>query len=78
MTQKEIIFEHLMKYRTITPLEAITRYGITRLAAVVFNLKQDGYDISTTLKEHNDKHYASYKLESYVTKEYSQMELAYE
>ena len=62
MTQDETVMVHLNKYGTITPLEAITRYGITRLAARIYTLKQKGVSIATTIKTHNDKHYASYRL----------------
>ena len=35
-TQKEVILEHLRKYGSITSMEAIEKYHITRLAAVIF------------------------------------------
>lgn len=51
MTQEEIITYHLTKYGTITSIEAIKKYGITRLAAKVFKLRQSGLDIRTNLKQ---------------------------
>ena len=35
-----IILDHLKKHRTITSMEAIQLYGITRLAAVIFQLRK--------------------------------------
>ena len=60
MSQKEMVLNHLETYGTITPLEALTRYGIMRLAAVVHDLKNEGFIINSKLKQHNDKKYASY------------------
>lgn len=47
MTQKEMVLEYLDEFGEITPLEAYKDLGILRLAAVIFNLKQDGYAIKT-------------------------------
>jgi hypothetical protein len=45
------ILAHLRHEGGITALEAITRYGIGRLAAVVFNLRAAGYPIETETVE---------------------------
>jgi hypothetical protein len=47
-TQTDAIKWHLKNYGHITSLEAIREYGATRLASIIFNLKQDGYNIHTT------------------------------
>jgi len=39
---------YLKNYGSITSLEAIRDLGNTRLSATIFNLRQDGYDISAT------------------------------
>lgn len=62
MAQKEMVLEHMQTYGTITPLEALTRYGVMRLADVVYRLKNDGLFIRTTLKKHDGRRYASYSL----------------
>ena len=46
-TQKKRVLAHLRKYGRITSNEAFTWYGITRLAAVIFMLRKDGYEIET-------------------------------
>ena len=62
MTQQQVILEHLETYNSITPLDALTRYGIMRLAARVSELKSEGYPIVATMKKHNGRRYASYTL----------------
>jgi hypothetical protein len=42
MTQKEMVLRHLKDYGSITSWEAIQQYGVTRISAVIFNLKEDG------------------------------------
>ena len=48
MTQKEMILSHLLDGKSITNLEAIDQYGITRVSDVVLKLRRDGWPISTT------------------------------
>ena len=43
MNQTEKIRRHLDTYGSITPLEAIERYGIMRLASRMSDLKKEGY-----------------------------------
>lgn len=45
-TQCERILRHLRDYGSITSLEAITEYGILRLASRINDLKGQGYHIS--------------------------------
>lgn len=40
-TQADTVLAHLKKYRRITSMEAITKYGITRLAAHIYKLRDD-------------------------------------
>jgi len=44
MSQKEKILQHLQK-KSITPIEALELYGCFRLAARVWDLKNDGHKI---------------------------------
>lgn len=52
-TQK--IKEHLQSGKTITSWEAIELYNVTRLAAIIFNLKEEGLNIRTTNKVHENQ-----------------------
>lgn len=44
-TQK--VLKHLQQYGYITSLEAIEKYGATRLSAIIFTLRKRGYNIET-------------------------------
>ena len=48
MTKKELILEHLKKYKSITPKEAYFEHGSMRLGAVIFELRKE-YKIKTNL-----------------------------
>lgn len=62
-TQKNKILNHLKKFNGITSLEAINMYRITRLAARIYNLREDGHIINTEKVFHDDgSYFASYHL----------------
>jgi hypothetical protein len=62
-TQQELILEHLVRYGSITPLEALRLYGCFRLGARIWELKQDGYIIETEMIViQGNKTIAKYKL----------------
>lgn len=63
MTQKQNILQHMRTYGSITPLEALQRYGCFRLGARIADLKADGVKIKTTMIKENGKRYASYGIE---------------
>lgn len=67
MTQYETILNHLQTNGSITSLEAFVKYRITRLAAIIHNMKEDGFSFVTTLhptSEGRRGKYAEYKLVS--------------
>ena len=47
MTQKEQILEHLKEHGTITDLEAYKKYAIRRLGARIWDLRSEGYRITS-------------------------------
>ena len=49
--QKERTLYYIRQYGSITPLQAMRDLGVYRLSAVVFDLKEEGHDIETTLVE---------------------------
>lgn len=55
MTQKEIVRAHLERYGKISSWEAIQNYHITRLAAVISLLRDDGCDILSVPQYTKDK-----------------------
>ena len=67
-SQVALILNHLKSGKAINPMEALEKYGCFRLGAVIFVLKDEGYNISSRLhyfrKPSGKKgHYAVYKLE---------------
>lgn len=63
MTQSDMIINALLAGETLTPLDALKRFGCFRLGARVYDLRRDGYSIEKTLIDvGNGKHVASYKL----------------
>lgn len=47
ITKTHMVLDHLKKHGSITSLEAIDNYGATRLSAIIFNLRKQGYNIET-------------------------------
>lgn len=59
MNQKEIVLNHFKKRKSITSWEAIQSYGITRLAAVICDLKE-AHNIIATIETADGKRWARY------------------
>ena len=68
-TQKQSILNDLKIGLTITPIDALTKHGCFRLAAVVFDLRQEGHNITTVSRTKSDGKgkFASYKYDNYKT-----------
>ena len=47
MTQKQVVLDHLLSGKELSSIEAISLYGATRLGAIIFNLKKEGYVINS-------------------------------
>ena len=61
MTQKQACLDYLKQYGSITPLEALTAFHSFRLAAIICELRKEGYVIDMKLNDVG-KHYAVYTL----------------
>jgi hypothetical protein len=66
LSQYQQIRGDLLAGLSITPLEALNRYGCFRLAAVVYKLRKEGHkiiteDVTSTTPE-GTKHFARYRL----------------
>lgn len=53
--------------QTITSMEAINMFGATRLSAIIYDLKDDGYNITKVMKSSKNRFgnhvsYAEYRL----------------
>ena len=52
ITQTKLVLDHMKRYGSITTLEAFQRYGITRLAARISDIrKSDNYFITSKMVE---------------------------
>ena len=67
ITQNDRIVRHLKDYGSITSLEAMTEYGVMRLASRISDLKRQGYNIISETQTSKNRygettHFAVYKL----------------
>jgi hypothetical protein len=61
-TQKEQIKKHLLSRKSITPIQALNKFGCLRLAAVIYKLKNEGLKIMTEIEYNKKKQFAKYRL----------------
>jgi hypothetical protein len=59
-SQKQLILEALMRGETITPLDALRRFGCMRISARIWDLRHEGYKIENVGAD--EANYAAYKL----------------
>lgn len=57
-----LVREHLRKHKSITPLVALQRYGVFRLAARIGELREIGFAVETEIVRSGEKHFARYVL----------------
>lgn len=62
MTQTQQILAHLEKGRTLTPHDALQRFGCFRLAARVHDLECAGHRINRRIEKKDGKQFARYWL----------------
>lgn len=63
LKQEDLILAHLQEEKTLSPMEAVTEYGVWRLAAVIHKLRAKGYKIVThNTKSKTGKTFAEYEL----------------
>ena len=68
MNHEEIVLQHFSKFKFISSMQAFDMYGITRLSATIYNLRQRGIKIgsiwrTTTNRYGNQVRYMDYYLE---------------
>lgn len=54
--------KHILAGKSITPMQALEKFGIFRLSARILDLRQEGYDIATEIVHKNGKRFAKYQL----------------
>lgn len=62
MSQNNQILNYLKQGYTITPIEALEKFGSLRLGARIKNLRDKGINIITETVHENGKHFARYRL----------------
>lgn len=62
VTQKDEVLKYLQIHEYITSAIAFKRFNITRLAAVVFDLRKQGHDIRMEMKKGKNSYYGVYSL----------------
>jgi len=70
--QRDKILEHINRFGSISPKEALKHYGCMRLAAQILMLKQDGLNIVTTMRQSGNVTWAEYWLEERFKREHKQ------
>lgn len=56
------ILKHLMKGKSINPIQALNLFGCFRLSARIFDLIEDGFDIVPKTVTKGGKHFSEYSL----------------
>ena len=67
MNKHQKVREHLVNKGSITSWEAILRYGATRLAAIIFDLRKT-MDIETMMIEETDRNGNTTQYAKYIYK----------
>lgn len=67
VTQKDIVLKHLKDYGSISSWEGFTDYGITRLSAIIYNLRSEGFNVVSEIvhtknRYGNPTRYSKYSL----------------
>ena len=65
MSQGDEILAYLKTGASLTPLEALSRFGCLRLAARMKDMREAGYRIDTTIRRNGRKWWAEYRLTDY-------------
>lgn len=69
MTQNEMVLNHLCKYGSITPKDAEELYGIMRLGARIYDLKQSGHSVQTKMESSKNRFGVTVSYARYYLKE---------
>lgn len=64
MSQNKRILQYLLKGRSLTPLQALKKFGCLRLAARINDLRDLGYKIESEIVYSEKKHFSKYKIQN--------------
>jgi hypothetical protein len=63
-SQKQILLDHMLAGKSITPMKAMMVYGIGRLSARIRDLREEGHNVVTTIRTDERGHdYAEYRIQ---------------
>lgn len=64
-SQNDLIIKHITQYGSITPIDALKRFGCMRLASRINELRENGFPIVTKIVVSctTKKRFAKYELE---------------
>ena len=62
MSQIDAVLAHLLTGKPITPIQALAKFGCFRLAAIIRNIRAEGYTVETEMVHRKGKKWASYTL----------------
>tara|TARA_S200002703_G_scaffold159312_1_gene172316 strand:+ start:399 stop:620 length:222 start_codon:yes stop_codon:yes gene_type:complete len=62
LSRSQKLLNHMLRGRTINGRQALTRFGIYRLSAIIFNWRKKGFDIQTNMVTRGGSTYAVYTL----------------
>lgn len=60
--QTTAVYSHLCRYGRITPMHALNKLGVFRLAARCLELRESGINVRTTMVKRGGKRFAEYRL----------------
>lgn len=70
LTQKDRVLRHLKDFGSITSWESFTEYSITRLSAIIYNLKHiDGYEFDEEWQTRINRYGEKTSFKKYILKE---------
>lgn len=64
LSQNQLIKAALENGESLTPMDALRRFGCFRLGARIADLKKQGLNITTTMENDGNKRFARYRLEA--------------
>ncbi|TSA65740.1 MAG: hypothetical protein D4R41_00670 [Sediminibacterium sp.] len=68
MNQRQMVSTYLLTGATITPLEALRKFGSLRLASIIFDLRADGLNIQSENVNVGTKKKAKYVAKYFIPK----------
>lgn len=65
-SQEDKIYKLLMSGKSITPMDALRRFGVMRLGARIYDLREQGVKINTAIVKRRNRRYAEYSIPKWV------------